>query len=196
MLRKDIKAGVVYAIDTKWAAPVPIVFLEDGAATLFESDRYGRGRIAGCNDQSQRPKRGSGWGESTRGYAALVKTGLVNDETAAMAGIIPAAELERLKAGERAPGGLEWRLVTSLADITRTYPEAVAAHQAQREADRAARERHKAERAALSARSASIVAALAALGIDAGTDSTGITLSLDDAEALLTLIPADITKEN
>jgi hypothetical protein len=191
MIRKNIKAGVVYARESQYGRPTPIVFLEDGAATLFQLAPYGRGEYRVYADQSARARHGRGWSDPSLGYAAMTGSDSIGKTAAGLlAEIDPAGELERFKAKASTPAGLSFTLVTSLNDISRTYAEAIAAYEAKQEADRADREREQAEDAALETRSDAVLAVLASAGIRARFDSrTGsIQMGLDEAEKLAALL--------
>jgi hypothetical protein len=188
MLRKDIRAGVVYAAESRYGAPRPVAFLQDAAATLFESVLRGSPRA--CASQSGRAKRGRGWDGRDRGYAAVTGSGDKKAAAALLADIDPAAELKRFRAGAGAPEGLSFRIVTSLADISRTYAEAIAAYETAQARDRAAARQQAAEETAREARATSLVAALAAAGFKARTDFTHILLSFDETERLVAKLAA------
>ena len=195
MKRNDIKAGVVYAIKGSYGPPSPIVFLEDGAAGLYGRRDYGRGPIRQLTENSYtKAKRGSGFSDSARGYAAMQVNGgsRIKDADAAeaMRAADPAAELVRFLADERpSADGLRFAIITSLNQIGGLYDEELAAY---REAKRAADRRASGERAAIDARAARVTAAVEALSaycIRAGGDTGGqVKLSVDEAEKLLDML--------
>lgn len=194
MKRTDIKAGVVYAIKSSYGAPSPIVFLEDGAASLYQRDPYGKQGIRKLTeDKHTKAKRGSGWSETTRGYAAITaRWDPKRDALSLLAAIDPASELARFVASESpSVEGLEFSIHYTLSDITGLYADEKAAYDARQEAERAARSRKdEAERAA-SARRRDITEALSAYGIEArGNERGRIELSPDEADKLVALLRA------
>ena len=194
MKRTDIRAGVVYAVKSGYGPPSPIVFLEDGAAGLYSRGDYGRGAPAERDPRIWKAQRGSGYGTSDCGYAAMIRSGasglMYEDAAAAMAAADPGAELARFLADERPSGeGLMFSIVTSLGQISGLYDEELAAYNAAKEAERARERRLSEERAAESARRLGLVEALSAYGIRARDNSAGkIELSPDEADKLIALL--------
>jgi len=187
MKRTDIKAGVIYASKSSYGPPGIVVFLEDGAAGLYERQRHGEG-IRKVDEKYSKAKRGSGWSETTKGYAAIVPRGVTPAEALGLLSAIdPARELERFRATEHPSAeGLEFDIRYTLTDISGLYAEEKAAYDAREAADRAARQRKQEADRAASARRRSIVEALNAYGIGARDNAVGkVELSLDEAEKLL-----------
>jgi hypothetical protein len=185
MKRKDIKAGVVYTEVRAYGIPSPLVFLEDGAATVwlepYNNLRRGDPYIA-CRP-AEKPHRERGRSGRSQGYAT------VWGSAEALEGLDCAAELEAFKAGgQPTREGLRFVLLFSLARISGPYAEAVAAHEAAIAADRAARDHAAAEAEAREDRAASIVAALAEAGVKAHAHDGRIWLSLDQAGRVVDLL--------
>ena len=196
MKRTSIKAGVVYAVKSTCGSPTPIVFLEDGAAGLYGRGNYGRDPYRKfTEDEYTKAKRGSGFSESSLGYAAI-KTGWnrnasMPDAAEQMRGIDPATELARFLADEKpSTDGLEFEIVTGLGQIDGLYDEELAAYNARMEAERAAERRKSDERSAISARVGAVVEALSAYGIRAGGAWKGaqVELPVNEAEKLLAIL--------
>lgn len=195
MKRTDIRAGVVYAVKSSYGPPSPIVFLEDGAAGLYGRGGYGRGEIRKLEENSYtKAKRGSGFSDSARGYAALKASWQREfsnaDAAQQMSAADPAAELARFLADEKpsAPA-LEFEIVTSLSQINGLYNEELAAYEAQQQGEREARRRHAEQKAAAAERAVSLKESLSAYGIRVtmATDE-GFFLKLDEADKLLALL--------
>ena len=188
MKRTDIKAGVIYASKSSYGPPGIVVFLEDGAAGLYERQRHGPGVREVEENKYTKAKRGSGWSETTKGYAAIATRWDAKGDALALLGAIdPARELERFKAGEHpSVEGLEFDIRYTLTDISGLYAEEKAAYDAKEAAEQAARRRKAEADRAASARRRSITEALSAYGITAKDNAAGkIELSLDEAEKLL-----------
>ena len=196
MKRTSIKAGVVYAIKTRYGSPSPIVFLEDGAAGLYGRGNYGRDPYRKLDENSYtKAKRGTGFSESSRGYAAIKVSwsGDLKDADAAeqMRAIDPEAELARFLADESpSVSGLAFELVTGLSQIDGLYDEELAAYNARMEAERAADRRKRNESAARTNRITAVIEALSAYGIRAkgAWEGKQVELSVDEAEKLLDLL--------
>lgn len=194
MKRTDIKAGVVYAVRSSYGPPTAIVFLEDGAAGLYQREPYGKSGIRKLTeDKFNKAKRGSGWSDTTKGYAAITaRWDGKRDTLGLLAAIDPANELARFVASESpSVEGLEFSIHYTLSDISGLYADERAAYDARQEAERDARSRKdEAERAA-SARRRDTSESLSAYGIEArGNDKGRIELSLDEADKLVTLLRA------
>lgn len=195
MKRTDIRAGVVYAVKSSYGPPIPIVFLEDGAAGLYGRGNYGRGAPRKLEEsKTMKAKRGRGFSDSTRGYAAIARNGGAGasnaEAAAAMKALDPAAELARFIADEQPSSEiLHFRIEPSLNQITGLYDEELAAYEAQREAGRAADRRRQQEKAALAERAGGLQESLSAYGIRVrrATDGT-FELSLDEAGKILALL--------
>jgi hypothetical protein len=190
MNRKDVRAGVVYAEVSAYGRPSPVVFLEDGAATVwiepFNNIRRGGPYIA-CRP-SEKPHREKGWSGRSQGYAT------VQGPAETLEGLECAAELEAFKAGGRpSREGLRFALIFSLAKISGPYTEAAAAYEANLAAERATRERKDAEDEAYHARLQKAVAGLAAFGVKARPagayrERDVIGMDIEDAERLIALL--------
>jgi hypothetical protein len=191
MKRADIKAGVVYAIKASYGPPSPVVFLEDGAATLYEH------RDAGGYEAlpaTYKASAGRGWSQPSRGYAVVQAPGsrphIAGQRTealAALAGVDTAAELAAFRTGRRAESGLSSSLLTSLNQVV-PWDDAIAEYDAKQAADA----KRVFEADALTQRRAEVIAAFAAIGIKAMTSGPGVVLlSLDEAGKLLRLVAAD-----
>jgi hypothetical protein len=200
MKRSDIKAGVVYAVKSAYGPPGPIVFLEDGAAGLYQRDHYSSKVKQLAESKFSKAGRGGAF-ESGRGYAAVVRDyaapgpGVKADPLPAMRALDCAAELERFRAGERpSAAGLRFEIVTSLNQVAGLYDEELAAYEARREAERAANRRKQAENKAARDRADAILDRLNALGVDGEAVSKGrepwshICISVADAEKFLALL--------
>jgi hypothetical protein len=196
MKRTDIRAGVVYAIKGSYGAPRPIVFLEDGAARLYGKGSYGRGGIRKLDESKYtKAKKGTGFSESDRGYAAI-KVAWSSEISAAetaelMRAVDPAAELARFLADERPSAeGLGFDIVTSLSQIGGLYDEELAEYNARIAAKRAAERHLTDERTALAARVGAVVESLSAYGIRAkgAWEGKQVELSVDEAEKLITML--------
>ena len=188
MKRTDIKAGVIYASRSSYGPPGIVVFLEDGAAGLYERQRHGPGVREVEENKYTKAKRGSEWSETTKGYAAIAtRRDAEGDALALLGAIDPARELERFKAGEHpSVEGLEFDIRYTLTDISGLYAEEKAAYDAKEAAEQAARRRKAEADRAASARRRGIVEALSTYGITAKDNAAGkIELSLDEAEKLL-----------
>lgn len=187
MKRTDIRAGVVYAIKSSYGPPGAVVFLEDGAAGLYERQPHGAGVRKLEENRYTKAKRGSGWSETTKGYAAIVAPVAALDVLAA---INPARELERFLANERpSSDDLEFSIRYTLTDVSGLYAEEKAAYDAKEAADREARRRKDEAARAASARRRSILEALDAYGIGARDNAAGkIELSLDEADKLIAML--------
>ena len=188
MKRTDIKAGVIYASKNSYGPPGIVVFLEDGAAGLYERQRYGGGIRKVDENKWTKAKRGSGWSETTKGYAAIAGHWDAKGEVLGLLSAIdPARELERFLAGEHpSVEGLEFDIRYTLTDISGLYAEEKAAYDAKEAAEQAARRRKAEADRAASARRRGIVEALSTYGITAKDNAAGkIELSLDEAEKLL-----------
>jgi hypothetical protein len=191
--RKDIKAGVVYAIKASYGPPSPVVFLEDQGATLFEH-RNGR---AGCHPAPEGAKagRGDGYPFASYGYAAITGQsaydgGARAERAAEMEGIDLAAELAAFRAGERPDGEELGQYFTLLTSLSRVCPwdAAVAAYEAERAAD----QKRMDAADAMTRRRSEVIAAFAATGITVMSSGPGmVTLSLDEAGKLLRLVTAE-----
>ena len=191
MKRTDIKAGVVYAIRNSYGPPGIVVFLEDGAAGLYSRERHGNRIRQETENKYTKAKRGSGWGETTRGYAAVTARRDAKREAVSLLSTIdPARELERFRAGEHpSVEGLEFDIRYTLADVSGLYAEEQAAYDAKEAAERAARLRKQEADRAASARRRGIVEALNAYGIGARDNAAGkVEFSLDEADKLLALL--------
>ena len=191
MKRTDIKAGVIYASKNSYGPPGIVVFLEDGAAGLYERQRHGKGIRKVDENKWTKAKRGSGWSETTKGYAAIAGHWDAKGEVLGLLSAIdPARELERFLAGEHpSVEGLEFDIRYTLTDISGLYAEEKAAYDAAQAAERAARTRKAEADRAASARRLGVIQALSDYGINAGSNEKGnITLSPDEAEKLLALI--------
>ena len=187
MKRKDIKAGVVYAEVSRFGPPSPVVFLEDGAATVWLEPhslaRRNTDPYIACGP-AEKPNRG-GWAGRSAGYAAVL-----GDAETLLEGLDATVELEAFKT-RRPPSreGLRFALVFSLAKIAGPYAEAVAAYEQEqaREAEafrERARRTYEAEK-----RSDEAIAALRNLGFSAqsaGLDLVSITI--EDAERLIAVL--------
>lgn len=200
MKRKDIKAGVIYAVKNSYGPPSPIVFLEDGAATLFESQRHVSGLYRAL-PASDYYKAGSGnWARSSRGYAAVTGNGLctATEVLAAMREIDPAAELARFQGPKDecrpASKALSFHLVTTLSRIGGPYDEELAAYETAEQAKRERDEKDRAARRAVRRRADDV---RERLGERAGIRSDyvqnaygkpGVWISLEDAGRLLSLL--------
>ena len=188
MKRTDIKAGVIYASKNSYGPPGIVVFLEDGAAGLYERQRHGKGIRKVDENKWTKAKRGSGWSETTKGYAAIAGHWDAKGEVLGLLSAIdPARELERFLAGEHpSVEGLEFDIRYTLTDISGLYAEEKAAYDAKEAAEQAARRRKAEADRAASARRRSITEALSAYGIGARDNAAGkVELSLDEAEKLL-----------
>jgi hypothetical protein len=176
MKRTDIRAGVVYAVRSSYGPPVPVVFLEDGAAGLYGRDSYGRGPYRRLDGNFYKATAGKGLGSPARGYAALERNGGSGIPNADAAELLraadPVAELARFLAdGKPSAEGLRFAIVTSLGQIGGPYDEELAAYSAAKDAERERRRRIDEERAAESARRQDIVEALSASASQRGTTS-------------------------
>jgi hypothetical protein len=184
MKRKDIKAGVVYALKAH-GSPKPVVFLEDGAATLWEKMRHGGG-YRELSESLYKPRVGHGWDGTDRGFA------IISGDAEALAGIDAAAEFARFRAGER-PTDTELRfsLVTVLGQVIGPYGEAVAAYEQEQAQQREEmRRRHREIDAAL-LRLRAITEAFGEFGIRAGSGgSDRVSISIEDAERVIALLRA------
>jgi hypothetical protein len=188
--RTDIRAGVVYAIKASYGPPSPVVFLEDGAATLFE---YVNGR-AGYQvaPESARAGRGDGYPAETYGYAAITgqsayDAGERAQRAAEMEDIDTADELAAFRGGERPDGeelGQYFTLLTSLNQVC-PWDDAVAAYEAKRASD----QRRMDAADAMTQRRNEIITGLARFGVTAACGNPGmVTLDLDEAEKVIGLI--------
>ena len=188
MKRTDIKAGVIYASKNSYGPPGIVVFLEDGAAGLYERQRHGKGIRKVGENKWTKAKRGSGWSETTKGYAAIAgHWDAMGEVLGLLSAIDPARDLERCLAGEHpSVEGLEFDIRYTLTDISGLYAEEKAAYDAKEAAEQAARRRKAEADRAASARRRGIVEALSTYGITAKDNAAGkIELSLDEAEKLL-----------
>ena len=188
MKRTDIKAGVIYASKSSYGPPGIVVFLEDGAAGLYERQRHGAGILKVAENKYTKAQRGSGWSTATRGYAAIVARGVTPAEALGLLSTIdPARELEHFKAaGHPSVEGLEFGIRYTLTDISGLYADEKAAYDAKEAAEQAARRRKAEADRAASARRRSIAEALSTYGITAKDNAAGkIELSLDEAEKVL-----------
>jgi hypothetical protein len=189
MLRKDIKAGTVYAEVSKYGRPSPVVFLEDGAATVWVQpySMSSDSSYHACG-AAEKPKRERGWSGRSQGYAAA------RGDAEALEGLDTAAELEAFKM-RRAPSreGLRFELVYSLGQVSGPYAQAVTEYEARAAAEEAAREQARAEERDHDARLHAVSAGLSEFGIRSraatsilGADLLG--LDVENAERLLALL--------
>lgn len=195
MKRTDIRAGVVYAIKSSYGPPSPIIFLEDGAAGLYARGSYGRSEVRKLEEtKTTKAKRGSGFSDATRGYAAVAANGGAGapaaELVAAMKALDPTAELARFVADERPSSEiLRFVIEPSLNQIAGLYAEELAAYEAQREAELAADRRKRAEQDAKTSRASDLIEGFSAYGIRArGAFEGKVELSLDEADKLLALL--------
>lgn len=185
MKRKDIKAGVVYAETRSYGPPDAVVFLEDGAATVWRdsADYRKTGPYIACDPQDK-AKRGTGWSGRSQGYAAVRGTPEL------LEGLDVAAELEAFKARrEPSRDGLWFTLVFSLGKVSGPYAEAVAAYEEEQSREREASRRRAAENDAAIRRLTAAQRAFAEFGIKASSGGTNlVSIHLDDAERLIALL--------
>jgi hypothetical protein len=198
MRRGEIRAGVVYGVRQSFGGLSPVVFLEDGAAHVWQDNEFGD---LAYERTDRRPGKDSLYGD--RGYAVLVPDrgilGSGYDALAALREVDPAAELARFEARARRHGdvdddgpsspSLRFGVLMTLGLVIGPFDEADAEHQAQRE--RRAAERDDADQRSKEqgVRASVIVAELATLGIQAtSTWDYGrhvIQLGLDEADSLI-----------
>jgi hypothetical protein len=188
--RTDIKAGVVYAIKAAYGPPSPVVFLEDGAATLFEHVDVRAGYQVAPGGATA--GRGRGYPARTYGYAAITGQQAYDDgararRAAEMRGIGTSAELAAFRTGGRPDGeelGQYFTLLTSLNQVC-PWDDAVAAYEAKRASDQQRMDAAD----AMTQRRNEIITGLACLGITAACGRPGmVTLDLDEAEKVIRLI--------
>jgi hypothetical protein len=191
--RKDIKAGVVYAEPRSYGPPTAVVFLEDGAATVWQRvERYSGPDEVRALAADAKPQKGSGWRGRSQGYAT------VRGDAELLAGLDVAAELERFKADSQpSRDGLWFTLAFQLGKVAGPYADEVAAYKAREDAKRKADDDAKNRRLAARKRVDDV---REALGEEAGIASQyvqdsygkhGIWVSVEDAERLLTLLRAE-----
>lgn len=189
MKRKNIKAGVIYAVKSSYGgSPSPVVFLEDGAAGLYRRGHDGTRFVQAAEDKYTKAKKGTGWTETTYGYAAVVRDGtatLPGGALGALAAIDASAELERFRTiGRPASGLLRFALITSLARIA-SWDDAVAEYKAARAADR----KRWDETNARTQRQTAVLAGLQDLGLSVSAREQGaVGMSLEAAERLLAML--------
>lgn len=192
MKRTDVEAGVIYAVKNSYGPPGIVVFLEDGAAGLYQRERHGAGIRQLIENKTTKAKRGQGWSETTRGYAAIEGRWDANKSEVLdlLAAIDPATELERFKANEQpSVDGLSFEIRYTLTDVSGLYADEKAAYDEAKEAERAA-DRHRAEqKAAAAERAGDLLESLSAYGIRLvrATDE-GFFLKLGEADKLLALL--------
>lgn len=183
MKRTNIRAGVVYAIKSSYGPPVPVVFLEDGAATVYDKPIGATGYRA--HPEGTKARAGRGWSESSLGYATVGKYWDVRlSDALPDLHLKTASELKSFRdGGKPASSRLEFRLLTSLSRVV-PWDEAVAEYEARTAHDR---QRMKAADQ-MQIRRNTAIAALAGLGITAAPGDPGtVMLTLDEAEKVLRL---------
>lgn len=195
MKRTDIKAGVVYAKQASaYGRPDPIVFLEDGAVTVYRANEYGD--MAYTALENAKPRRDAVYGPA--GYAVVVPNwkASTGDTLTAMRAIDPAAELphfqsqKRAESGQYVPGNgdLRFGVLVNLGKVTGEYDAMVAAYEAQVTAERQRRVQADAVAKRARERATALRAAFDSLGFRAGCGAShgeGVSFSLDVAERLL-----------
>lgn len=207
MKRTDIKAGVVYAVNSAYGSPTPIVFLQDGASGLFQRERGGGYRESGATKASTR----YGYSGRGTGYAAIrpSRSGSFVElpfqaRVEALYQLDAAAELERFRAGlEPLTAGAQFEVVTSLNKVRGEYKETKAAYEKAEndaQAARAARDMalQKSRDRTRSAAKALTEAAglwaseghegLARMSIQPGQRPGVVSMSVGDAEVLADLL--------
>lgn len=182
MKRKDIRAGVAYALKSH-STPKPAVFLEDGAATLWEKLRNSGG-YRELSEPLYKPRVGHGWDGTNRGFA------IIAGDAEALAGIDAAAELARFRAGQQPSNAeLHFSLVTVLGQVIGPYGEAVAAYERERARQREETSRRHRDIDAALHRQLAITEAFGEFGIRAGSGgSDRVSISIEDAERLIALL--------
>lgn len=189
MQRKNIKAGVIYAVKSSCDSPSPVVFLEDGAAGLYTPALRGGTRfVQAAESKYAKAKRGTGWNGTTYGYAALVPARIpdaVGEALGALREIDASAELERFRTiGRQESGLLRFDLITSLTRIV-PWDDAVAEYEATRAAD----QKRWDEVNARTGRQTAVLAGLRNLGLSVSAREQGaVGMSLEAAERLLAML--------
>ena len=189
MKRTSIKAGVVYAVKpgSDYGTPSPVLFLEDRAAGI-----YSRKRDGGVHQHEEtsytKAHKGSGWNDTSIGYAAVVQDWVTSgtDPAPLPWSLDAAAELARFRAGDKpSVAGLRFDIITSLGKIAPW--DATVAEQAAREA---AREADRAKVAENRDRTEAAREGLRALGIDTGYSfsTAKIELPVWEVEKLLAML--------
>lgn len=194
MQRKDIKAGVIYAVKSSYGQPHPVLFLEDGAAGLYTHERYHYERRRPAYEGAKaRAARGF---DPVFGYAAVEPADGGHDRDdrdavlAAMREVDPVAELERFKAG-RNPASeiLQFAIISNLGKIA-PWDDVLAERELQRQRDRKRTE----EANARMARTRAAIDGLRQHGIagtrilDYGAGGEGVLIGIADAERLLAML--------
>lgn len=189
MRKQDIKPGVLYAWtrSREYGEPQPIVFLNTPAdGELYRRPRrYGSstGPVFTRDYTSSKPESGSGFASSPVGYPAVI------GHSAAAAGLLPSFALAGFEAATSAHSDeTELTVITSLAQVTGPYAEAVAGYQARRQAEREHRDRQTAAADDRHTRSKAAAAKLASAEIFSSTRDGEIVLSLENAEKLAALL--------
>jgi len=197
MKAKDIKPGVVYAYQrSKYSSPQPVVFLTSVAPEhLYRTTSRYRSAdspaFQKANSQAK-PKLGTGYSDATVGYPAVIPYGGAGRE------ILTEVTLDEFKAATGDVDHLrdiEFRLVTSLGHIIGPYEEVVAAQAEKRAAEEAAWQAKRDQETASHDRAVDLITALAAHGVKAGWGDTAgrtvLTLSLDEMDKLLAMLPTN-----
>jgi hypothetical protein len=125
MRRSEIIAGSLYALRERDPdRTVPVAFIEDGAATLYYQ---AHGSIVMAADQRAEMSRG-GARDVPVGAVAAKAPAAGSAPALVAAAMRPGGLLVSWKQGEARPGdGLEWIVVTDLADVTGPWEQATAA---------------------------------------------------------------------
>lgn len=214
MKRTDIKAGVVYAVHSSYGSPKPVVFLQDGAAGLFQHQRGGGAPRDVTGSRGVKAGKGSFYAPGGTGYAAVVPSRFgdfaempYKERVQALYSLDIAAELARFKDGKEPLGsGMQFEIITSLTKVRGEYEAESAAYEKKAKDDRAASDardlavRQLHDRARAAAAQLTTQASLwsdeegfdhlgvSATSIRAGQRPSLITMPVGDAELLARLL--------
>lgn len=191
MKKSEIKPGVIYAYTRSrdYGVPQPIVFLNTPAdGELYKQPRrYGSstGPAFMRDHTSPKPQHGGGYTSPSVGYPAV----LLTDRSDADPSSLLAFTLADFEAATSAyPGDVELKVITSLAQITGPYAEALTEHEERQQRDREERERKSNLAADRRRRAKSATDTLASAGIFSSTRDGDIVLTLENAEKLAALL--------
>lgn len=195
MKKADIKPGVVYAYQrSKYDSPRPIVFLNAPAdGVLYRERDYPKSGTPAFIKASPaaKPRRALGFGRGGIGYPAAH---LSHDSRMTHQDLlgITLADFERATSGYHE--GYEFDVITTLTHVTGPWDEVIAAHEAQKRAERESREQEQHEASESRARAIDILTALRArAGIEPDRIPTygavkSISIPLAEAEKLVALL--------
>jgi hypothetical protein len=188
--KQDIRTGVVYAYQQRASGirePEPAVLL----STKLHTGRSRRRLETGpwCTPAASYEKPGRDYLGAPTGYPALFAANGIPlpDLISLMLSVTP----DVLVTGEP-PAGITLQILTSLTHLRGVYADVAAGHAERRRTEAEQNERERAERQARQRRAKAVTAALGRCGVLASYDEwdVTVTLALDEAEKLATLLEA------